>query len=247
MESKTMERAHSRISRQRAFSLIESVVTVALVGIIVIGVVPLFGRAILNNVYGADASQLTAFTRTGLESLLQRTANSNTFVDDATGSDDTSVEEQFRSAQTVLRYNPNYFDMGERRSYGTDKEIGDERWIADPEDAEGVLVWRAYLEKREYGYADVHIGTVSVEGGALAQTGHPKLFDVPLDILDDSGDRIAGFAGGDISELRMIVESLKGSDYRNTSETGDGSGLNRVAMTATGIHQRVRVSTLHVF
>lgn len=246
----------SKKRRQRGLSLVEAVITVALIGFIVLGVVPLFHRAVMNNIYGGDASQMTAFSRSGLETLVQRTANSDSFFDDATGAGDEDVGDLFRSEPTVIRYMPSYWDTGAfqtvaSKEIGLDAVIGDERWRNDPDDVVGVKLWRAAVEKREYGYSDVNFGTIDpTSGTSLVQEGHPKLFDTPLPIFESGTNTVDGFSGGDISELRLVVESGRAREDLGTFVSqGDPSpeNTNKVAMSASGLQQKVVVSLFRVF
>lgn len=56
---------------ERGFSLIEVLIASALFLIVLLGVIPLFTRAMVNNVRGRDASSMAGFSRERAEELLQ--------------------------------------------------------------------------------------------------------------------------------------------------------------------------------
>ncbi len=218
----------------KAFSLIEMIVTSLLVGVIVIGVVPLFTRSITNNIYGAEASQLASFLGSGAERVQQRSASDSAFSTESnndTGTDDPTVpeDEKVFTSEGVLRSVPTYFDTGVRDTQTkADSNLGDEKWTEDPSAAEGVLLWRQRREVREFLVADVFRGNISLDGGAPALTplGNPKLFDNPA-------DERTGLA--DITEIREIVESMRG-----------GLG-NEIASTPSGLKQKAVVNIYRAF
>lgn len=228
-----------KFARRRALSLVEMIITSVLLGMIVIGIVPLFTRAIINNAYGADASQLASFLRSGAERIQQRSANDPAF---GLESYDTPVAGEAVGGETlisdpandpdnpreVLRMAPTYFDSGARNSLTkADDVLGDERWISFTATTTGMRLWRQRREVREYSVADVFRGNVSVAAGSavLLPLGNPKLFDNP--------QPISGRA--DITEVRIVVESVKG-----------GIG-NKVAVTPTGIKQLSTVNVHRAF
>jgi Tfp pilus assembly protein PilV len=55
---------------EAGFSLVEALIAAALLLILVVGLMPLFSRAMLNNVQGADASRVVNSTVDGFERLL---------------------------------------------------------------------------------------------------------------------------------------------------------------------------------
>jgi type II secretory pathway pseudopilin PulG len=55
---------------ERGFSLIEALIAAALLLILVVGLMPLFSRAMINNVQGNDASRVVNTTVDGFERLL---------------------------------------------------------------------------------------------------------------------------------------------------------------------------------
>lgn len=205
----------------RAFSLVEMIVTSLLVGVIVIGVVPLFTRAVSNNIYGADASQLSAFLRSGTERVQQVSVNETAIsLDSNVGTNPTtgnSLDYIFTDA-TAVRSVPLFYDSGVRDpSTQADDVVGDESWVPQSTTPTGLFLWRQRREIREFSVADIFRGNISVNSSSgtntLSPLGNPKLFDTPLPIT-------GGLA--DIREIRMIVESTKGGIDGNTAATPSG-------------------------
>lgn len=227
---------------RRAFNLVEMIITSLLVGVIAIGVIPLFTRAISNNIYGADASQLASFLRSGTERVQQVSANDGVLLADNNAGDpldpgglnpkntQTDPNDWIFSDNTTIRSVPVYYDSGARDSTTkADKVLGDESWKPDGVNPTGIFLWRQRREIREYSVADVFRGNISVNTGGgsatLTPLGNPKLFDTPLELTGRP----------DIREIRMIVESTKG---------GIDSGA---ASTPTGIKQKSLVKIYRAF
>lgn len=202
----------------KAFTLVEMIITSLLVGVIVLGIVPLFTRAVTNNVYGADASQLASFLRSGAERIQQRSANAAAFGTEG---------------------NPTtYFDTGERNSVTkADDILGDEQWVpelkSDGTEAEpkGIFLWTQERQVIGYSVADVFRGNIKVGGNTLEPLGNPKLFDNP-DIYT---------AKPDVTEIRMTVQSLRGG---KATTGGQADGVN---LTPSGIKQWATVSQFRAF
>jgi type II secretory pathway pseudopilin PulG len=203
MPTNKPQRAPAALTR-RAFSLPELIITTLLVGIIVIGIVPLFTRAISNNIYGADASQLASFLRSGAERVQQRSANAQAFTTEGT---------------TVTLY-----DSGPRAGLNNgDAKLGDERWVpelidGDPTEPQGMFLWVQTRTVTGYSVADVFRGNIKVGGNALVPLGDPKLFDNPG----------VFYGKPDVSEIRMVVESMKGG-RDNPEAASTPSGIKQKA------------------
>lgn len=69
MHAEVEPRPERRRDAEAGFSLIEGLIAALLLAIIVAGILPLFSRAMLNNVQGNDSSQMTNATIVGFESL----------------------------------------------------------------------------------------------------------------------------------------------------------------------------------
>lgn len=222
----------TKFARRRGLTLLETLIAGGLMGLIVIGILPLFTRAIISNAYGADASQLASFLRSGAERIQQRSANDPSFAQESyttAVAGEAVGDEVLTSDGNVTRLAPTYLDTGARNSLTrADDMLGDERWTNFSAPTTGHRLWRQRREIREYSVADVFRGNVSVASGSatLIPLGNPKLFDSP--------QPISGRA--DITEVRIIVESTKG-----------GLNDNEAAMTATGIKQMSTVNVHRAF
>lgn len=202
------------------FSLIELIVAAALILIISVGVLPLFMRAIASNQVAADTTQLSSFMHASLEQLNQTPANStqiNAWLDSATsgggggeGGGSATAPESETGDQSFVKTSPmSYWDTGPRDPYqGGEVAIGDESWGDDANPGAGpgspLVLWERQYEVRNYGYSDVHSGTItaSADGtsATLYQVGHPKLFDNPLPFVEE---------GAEIQEFRVQIDSVK--------------------------------------
>lgn len=208
----------AKTTSPRAFTLVEMIITSLLVGVIVLGIVPLFTRAVTNNVYGADASQLASFLRSGAERVQQRSANAAAFGTEG---------------NPVL-----FFDTGKRNSATkADDILGDEKWVPENGDdgtatePEGIFLWTQERELIGYSVADVFRGNIKVGGTDLVPLGNPKLFDNPGQYT----------AKPDVSEIRMTVQSLRGG------RASTGGPTDSVSATPSGIKQWATVSQFRAF
>jgi type II secretory pathway pseudopilin PulG len=191
------QKASTALSR-RAFNLVEMIITSLLVGIIAIGIVPLFTRSISNNIYGADASQAASFLRSGAERVQQRSANASAFTSEGTLA--------------------SYYDSGQRGTNGRgDLKLGDERWVpesidGDPTEPVGLFLWVQTRTINGYSVADVFRGNIAVSGTGLVPLGDPKLFDNPGKY----------YGKPDVTEIRTMVESMKGGRGKVVASTATG-------------------------
>lgn len=217
---------------KRGFSLVEMIITSLLVGVIVLGVVPLFTRAVSNNIYGADASQLASFLRSGAERVQQRSANDVAFKEESSnvgtnpvGDPNVDPDDYLFTDANALRSIPTFYDTGVRDSITqADVELGDEQWIEQGVAPTGIFLWRQRREVREFSVADVFRGNISVDssgGSTLSPLGNPKLFDSPQPLTGMS----------DIKEIRMIVESSKGVIGSDAVATPSGLKQKAIVMT----------------
>lgn len=172
-----------RRRRQAGFSLIEVLIGFLILLLVLIGLLPIFTRAVIQNVAGKEALVVTNHGGTRLEGLYQLTFN-NWEVDITAGS----------ARQTV-----DYWGIG------TEDEIGDEAWVADPS---GQLApWRRTTEVRQLsinGVNDNNLDGVLDEIVGLEDLDHDGYFDNVLP---------AGATPNAIhlKEVRVVVESQRGS------------------------------------
>jgi type II secretory pathway pseudopilin PulG len=64
-------RQPSRRRRANGFSIIEALIAAAILLLVAIGVLPLFVRAMTNNVSGSESTRVSNFSKTGTETLAQ--------------------------------------------------------------------------------------------------------------------------------------------------------------------------------
>lgn len=65
-----------RLGRRNGFSLVEVIIAALLMLAIILGLLPLFARSVLSNASGADSTQISNFSKSTTEALLQAPFNS---------------------------------------------------------------------------------------------------------------------------------------------------------------------------
>ncbi len=155
-------------SAEAGFSIVEGLVAAALLLIIAVSILPMFTRALQNNLAGGRASQLSTFATADIESANQGTINRDEW--DLLGTTDG-----------VVSLDRQYWDTGPQFNDGAPDHVGDEQWRADRDDSQGlVLFWRD-TSIRKFSLADLQV-LASVDGstGGVSVVGHPMLLDTPL-------------------------------------------------------------------
>jgi Tfp pilus assembly protein PilV len=120
------------------FSMIEALIAAAILLIIALGLLPLFSRAINDNVSGNDATQATNGSRTQLEELLQVPFN-NTRLTLAGGATELATAD--------------FWTRGDAKKTGS----ADEGWWANPS-GHGQVLWRRTTRVRQYSVSDLTDG-----------------------------------------------------------------------------------------
>ncbi|MEM1180455.1 MAG: prepilin-type N-terminal cleavage/methylation domain-containing protein [Acidobacteriota bacterium] len=192
----------ARRRRQSGMSLVELLIASVILAVVFVGIVPLFGRAILSNKRGGDASRMSGFLNTSIEAINQISLNYRTFNSSFLTSDEISQLEQDDDDGVISKFKERarqvpasvigenytalpttYWTRGARDSVTqADAFVGDEGWVTSTglSSAEGEVLWLRDLYLYNYYLADVHIGTIDVgTQNTLIQQGHPKLFDSP--------------------------------------------------------------------
>lgn len=145
--------------RQGGFSLIEVLIGFFILLLVLVGLLPIFTRAVVQNVAGKEALVVTNHGGTQLESLYQLSFN-NWEVDVAAGN---------------LRQTVDFWGAGSQ------EELGDESWLADPS---GQLApWQRTTEVRQLsinGVNDTDLDGVLDEIVGLEDLDHDGYFDNPL-------------------------------------------------------------------
>ncbi|MEM8994359.1 MAG: type II secretion system protein [Acidobacteriota bacterium] len=223
----------ARRRRQSGMSLVELLIAAVILAVVFVGIVPLFGRAILSNKRGGDASRMSAFLNTSIEAINQISLNYRNFNSSFLTSEELSTLEQDDEGGAGSEYKARaraipasvigtnwtalpttYWTRGTRDSVTqADAFVGDEEWVSSGGLAasEGEVLWLRDIYLYNYSLSDVHIGTIDVATqSTLVQQGHPKLFDSPqpwsLDSLPD------------IREVRVVVRASS-----SASPLGPGS------------------------
>jgi len=154
---------------EAGFSIIEALIAAAILLIIALGLLPVFSRAINDNVTGNDATQATNGSRTELEELLQIPFNNQRVVV-AAGQTKTETKDFYTRAKADA-------------STGA-YEIGDatEGWTADVT-GRGPVLWNRTTTVQQYGITDLNDGKLDtpLDGSTQANFVHLKQIQVQVD------------------------------------------------------------------
>lgn len=135
------------------FSIIEALIAAAILLIIALGLLPVFSRAINDNVTGSDATQATNGSRTEVEELLQMPFNNQRLV----------VPAGKTEAETK-----DYFTRGKSDSGADTYQIGSdtEGWTTDTSDR-GPVMWNRITTVQQYSLSDLDDGKLDtpMDGG----------------------------------------------------------------------------------
>lgn len=171
------------------FSLLETLFAAALLFVIAVSIIPLFTRALQSNTAGGWSSVMTNFVGEDLE-------GSNQMVLDH--------EDLDLPIGGVLDLGTQYWNAGIVDSGDGNIVIGDEAWQDEP-DGPGLVLWMRRAKVRKYSFADISVGTISVDGSdTLIPLGHPELFDSPLTDDDDANGYKAH-----LTEVRVTVQPCR--------------------------------------
>ncbi len=170
-----------RRTRQAGFSIIEVLVGFFILLLVLIGLLPMFTRAVIQNLAGKESIVVTNHGGTQLESLVQLTFN-NWEVDIPAG---------------AVRQTIDYWSLGD------EGDNGDERWLDDP--GTELATWERTTEIRQFsinGVVDTDLDGVLDQVIGLEDTDHDGYFDNPLP---------AGTTPNAIhlKEVRVLIESQR--------------------------------------
>jgi Tfp pilus assembly protein PilV len=151
---------------EAGFSLIEALIAAAILLIIALGLLPVFSRAINDNVTGNDATQATNGSRTQLEELLQMPFNNQRVVVPA-GKTEVETKDFYTRAKSDA---------------GTDTyQIGSatEGWTTTTTDR-GPVLWNRTTTVQQYGITDLNDGKLDtpLDGSTQANFVHLKQIQV---------------------------------------------------------------------
>ncbi len=170
-----------RRGRQAGFSLIEVLVGFFILLLVLIGLLPIFTRAVVHNVAGHEATVVTNHGGTQLENLYQLTFN-NWEVGVEAGS---------------VRQTIDFWGTG------NEDELGDEYWLADPSGQ--LATWQRTTEVRQLsinGVNDNNLDGILDEIVGLEDLDHDGYFD---------NAQPAGTTPNAIhlKELRVVIQSQR--------------------------------------
>ncbi len=183
-------------------TLIEAVVAAAILLIAAIGLMPLFARAALNNVSGADANQATQHARSELDRLLALS-----FDDRSLDLADPLPEQTVQGSSAgeggeEMLLGDVFWDEGAGAAIPAETRrhcnllvgahprtvdgrldcirLGEGGWVASAGDAKGLVFWQRRSVIRQFTYADISDGVIDTSGTQLVTLGDARLFDRPL-------------------------------------------------------------------
>jgi len=154
---------------EAGFSLIEALIAAAILLIIALGLLPVFSRAINDNVTGNDATQATNGSRTQLEELLQMPFNNQRMVV-AAGKTETETKDFYTRAKA---------DPGtDTYQIGSDSE----GWTTTTTDR-GPVLWNRTTTVQQYGITDLNDGKLDspLDGSTQANFVHLKQIQVQVE------------------------------------------------------------------
>lgn len=172
--------AARRPRREAGFSIIEVLVGFFILLLVLMGLLPLFTRAIVHNVSGKEAMVVTNFGTEQIEDLMAVSFNSW----------ETSIPLAGNVRQTI-----EYWGRGD------EDELGTEHWTDDPDDF--VALWKKTTQVRQFTLNTA--GDTNLDGVADALAG---LEDADFDGYFDN--ELAGGTSPNIiriKEVRVLLES----------------------------------------
>lgn len=192
---------------QRGVSLVESLIATALLAFVAIAIFPLLHQSVAANISGSDSNQANHHGISELERLLSLPFDSRVLeMEESKRLNDHTIEPDGDGDRMLLGsffYDP--IAKADTPS-GPDElshRIATGAWIAERDDARGLVLWRRSTVLRQYSYADIGEGVIDTgASGEIVRAGHPNLFDAPLkqDALD---------SGINFMEEDVTIESLR--------------------------------------
>jgi Tfp pilus assembly protein PilV len=157
------------------FSIIEALIASAILLIIALGLLPLFSRAISDNVSGNDATQATNGSRTQLEELLQVPFN-NTRLAVPGGST------QLQAAD--------FWTRGDAQKTGS----ADEGWWTNPS-GHGTVLWRRTTRVSQYSISDLTDGKLDTPLAGDTQPTFVQLKQLEVEVENPKKNLIGNGQG----------------------------------------------------
>lgn len=187
---RTFRTSRGRGASAQGVSLVESLIATALLAFVAVSIFPLFHRSVAANISGSDSNQAIHLGLSELERMLSLPFDSRDF---AMKEGDRLLEHTIESDGTgdKMLMSELYYDPIAKADPPTDSSdlthhIATGQWIADPDDAKGIVLWHRRSVIRQYSYADISSVIDVANSGQIVSEGHPNLFDSPLkqDALD---------------------------------------------------------------
>lgn len=156
---------------EAGFSIVEALIAAAILLVIALGLLPVFSRAINDNVTGNDSTQATNGSRTEVEELLQLPFG-NTRLLVASGQTQAQTKDYYTRAKSDA---------------GTDTyQIGDatEGWTTDATAAgRGPVLWNRTTTVEQYGITDLNDGKLDtpLDGSTQGNFVHLKQIQVQIE------------------------------------------------------------------
>ncbi len=198
MRMKPLSAAQAAPTRdsQAGFSLLEVLVAVALMGVIGIGILPLFVRAVESTTAGGRSTDVSTFALADVERINQQILDHPDYRMVAGG---------------VVDFGLRFWDAGSLDGNVLNFKMGDEEWVEedDVDSSSRLYLYTRQMKVRKYSYADIHPGLLQIqtpEGGgggdpAIQSSGHSMLFDRPL-----QADADGNVSNAHITEVRVYVK-----------------------------------------
>lgn len=161
--------------KDAGFSMIEALIAAAILLIIALGLLPLFSRAISDNVSGNDATQATNGSRTQLEELLQVPFN-NTRLAIPGGSTQLQVAD--------------FWTRGDAKKTGS----ANEGWWASPS-GHGQVLWQRTTRVRQYSISDLADGKLDTPLPGDTQPTFVQLKELEVEMDNPKKDLIGNGQG----------------------------------------------------
>ncbi len=188
-------------------TLIETLVAAALLLVVAVMLLPMFIQSTLNNVKGADSTEMTNFSVAAMEEFWQLSIDEEEFkMGDAETGDieaipDTIPEFSLTTAeQLVLRQE--VWRLSAKTASLEHFKLNDGAWIEARDFVEDDDVFRRKVVMRQFRYGDIFDGLLSIDGSTIITEGDPFLFDSPL----ANGTREEAIQ---LRELEVEIESAR--------------------------------------
>ena len=165
---------------QDGMSLVEVVISSALLLFVALGLLPLLARSAFNNISGLDSTQATQHARSEQESLFAAAVDDARF-DLGDPMPGHAVQPTSAGVGDEMLLGDRFWDRGALAPSAAAVRVGDGAWIEDPTGAQDLVFWRRRSVIRQYAYADISDGVIDAsDPNQLTTLGDARLFDLPL-------------------------------------------------------------------